>query len=193
MISQFVEQYPTGRIRYAQTSFLELETGTEVHRIEMVGKFSFGLKRGTGGPLAYHTEHPLLQGFNAPYTCLYMNARPMAAVDAAELLVVLEQELNGLAGEWRDRVKGSWHPWWRRIMVHNLMGGQGLLLETVPVFAAEAAARVCARRGVATYLYPHISHRLAPRPEPYALLLVGPNYVVAQDFVVSTLCGAWAK
>lgn len=67
------------------------------------------------------------------------------------------------------------------------------LLDTVPVFAADAAARMCAWHGVATYLYPHISHRLTPRPEPYALLLVGPNYVVAQDFVVSTLCGAWAK
>ncbi|MBT9395224.1 hypothetical protein KLP40_18795 [Hymenobacter sp. NST-14] len=193
MISQFVEQYLTGRIRYTQTSFLELETATEVHRIEMVGKFSFGLKRGTGGPLAYYTEHPLLQGFNAPHTCLYMNARPIAAADAAELLVALEQELNGLAGEWQNRVKGSWHPWWRRIMARNIMGGQGVLLETVPVFAAEAAARVCARHGVATYLFPRISHQLAPRPEPYALLLAGPNYVVAQDFVVSTLCSAWAK
>ena len=68
-----------------------------------------------------------------------------------------------------------------------------MLLDTVPVFAADAAAVVCARHGVSTYLYPQISERLAPRPEPYALLLVGQNYVVAQDFVVSTLCGAWSK
>ncbi|MCR5888358.1 hypothetical protein LRS06_11400 [Hymenobacter sp. J193] len=192
MILQFVAQYSTGRIRYTQTSFLELETATEVHRIDLVGKYSWGLKRGTGGQLAYHTEHPLLWGFNAPHTSLYMNARPMQA-DVGALLVELKQELNGLAGEWQDRVRGSWHPWWRRIVAHNLAGGQGLLLDTVPVFAADAAARVCARHGVATYLFPQVSGRLAPRPEPYVLLLVGTNYVVAQDFVVSTLCGAWAK
>ena len=98
MISQFVELYNYGRIRYTQTSFLELETATEVHRIELVGKFSFGLKRGTGGHLAYYTEHPLLWGFNAPHTSLYMNARPMSAADATELLIELEHELNGLAG-----------------------------------------------------------------------------------------------
>jgi len=108
--------------------------------------------------------------------------------DVEALLAELHQMLNELAGEWRHLVRGDWHPWWRRIVAHTLVRGQGQLLDTVPVFAAEAGARVCARYGLTTYYSPQINEQLAPRPVPYALLLLGQNYVIAQDFYVSTLC-----
>ncbi|SMB79794.1 hypothetical protein SAMN00120144_4224 [Hymenobacter roseosalivarius DSM 11622] len=61
MMEQFVALYPTGQIRYSQTTFLELTTAVEVHRIDFHGKVEARLKRGTGGALAHYTEHPAFQ------------------------------------------------------------------------------------------------------------------------------------
>jgi len=40
MMAQFVRLYGSGIIRYTQTSFLELVTAVEVHRIDFVGLIS---------------------------------------------------------------------------------------------------------------------------------------------------------
>ncbi|GAB2777746.1 hypothetical protein [Hymenobacter latericoloratus] len=47
MMSQFAQLYPYGLIRYTQSTFLELVTDTEVHRIDFIGKLSSHLQRGT--------------------------------------------------------------------------------------------------------------------------------------------------
>ena len=193
-MSQFTQLYPTGLIRYTQSTYLELVTDTEVHRVDFVGKLSGHLQRGTGGAVSFHHNHPLLSGSQGALFTLMARATTRYLDEAALLRAALQEEIRRQAGDWYDFAPATWTMWWHRLAEHNLVANLtrtgGLLLSSVPLAVAQAAAAVCARYGVETYLLPPPQGRPTSPPRPqHQLLLIGRNYVIARRFFVSTLLG----
>ncbi|GAB2777741.1 hypothetical protein HNQ93_001753 [Hymenobacter luteus] len=191
---QFAQLYPYGLIRYTQTSFLELVTATEVHRIDFIGKISWHLQRGTHGPVSVHYDHPLLQGVQGPATTLMARATTRYITDASTLVADLQENIRVQAGEWYGFAPGTWAMWWHRLQVHNIVPDLtrtgGIILNSAPFAVAEAAAAICARHKVETYFAPPREKWSAlPSAASYQLPLIGQNYVVARKFFVSTLYG----
>lgn len=194
MMSQFAQLYPYGLIRYTQSTFFELVTVTEVHRIDFVGKLSARLQRGTYGPVSFHHDHPLLNGVHGPLTSLMARATPYPLLSAPALLAAIRQELQAQAGEWYRFAPATWAMWWHRLAAHNvrpdLPRTGGIILESVPVPVAEAVAAICAEHGVETYWRPAWDRFVSPpAAPPYQLLLIGRSYLIARRFFVSTLIG----
>lgn len=192
MLDQFTQLYPHGLIRYTQTSFLELITDTEVHRIDFQGKISYHLQRGTYGPISFHHAHPLLTGVNGTLTTLLARATRDYLPDAHALLAAIRQEVRNQAGEWYDFTPRSWYMWWHRLSAHNIVPSLtrtgGLILTGVPLSVVEAVTEICTHHGVETYFcLPQEPLPTQPVASPYQLLLIGRNYVIARDFFVSTL------
>ncbi|UOQ66929.1 hypothetical protein [Hymenobacter volaticus] len=159
MMAQFAQLYPVGLIRYTQSTFLELVTDTEVHRIDFRGKLSCRLQRGTYGPVSFHYDHhPSLTGVHGPLASLMARATPYPFIGAPILLAAIRQELQAQAGSWHNFVKGSWTMWWQRLVAHNirpdLTRTGGIILDSVPVLVAEAVADICNYYGVETYYMP---------------------------------------
>lgn len=194
MIKQFAQLYPYGLIRYTQTSYLELVTDTEVHRIDFTGTLSARLQRGTHGPVSFHHNHPLLNGVHGPLTSLMARATPYPLLSAPALLATIRQELQHQAGEWYSFARASYAMWWHRLAAHNvrpdLTRTGGIILESVPVPVAQAVAAICAEHGVETYWRTAWDRFVSPpAASPYQLLLIGRNYLIARKFFVSTLYG----
>lgn len=194
-MTQFAGLYPSGLIRYTQSTFLELVTDTEVHRIDFTGKISAHLRRGTRGAVSFHHEHPLSGGVQGdPLTTLFARATPYPFLGASSLLAAIRQEIRTQAGEWYDFAPHTWAMWWQHLYAHNIVPNLtrtgGIILGNVPVGVAQAVADICARYGVETYVQPAAEqwHSLLTNT-PYRLLLIGHNYIIAQDFFVSTLYG----
>jgi hypothetical protein len=192
MMTQFARLYPSGLIRYSQSTFLELVTDTEVHRIDFQGKISYQLRRGTRGAVSFHHEHPLLSGVQGPSATLMARATRHYLADAPALRAAIRQEVRRQAGEWYDFAPHSWAMWWQRLAAHNirpdLTRTGGIILNGAPIAAAQALADTCTRYGVETYfLPPPESWPMLPTTGPYQLLLIGRNYVMARAFSVSTL------
>ncbi|RTQ46339.1 hypothetical protein EJV47_22715 [Hymenobacter gummosus] len=193
MMTQFAQLYPSGLIRYTQSTYLELVTDTEVHRIDFRGKISAYLRRGSRGRVSFHHEHPLLSGVQGPAATLMARATPRYLTDAPALLTAIRQEIRAQAGEWYDFAPPTWAMWWWRLQACNLVPDLtrtgGIILNSAPVGAVRAIADICARHGVETYFKPPAAHSSSiPGTDPYQLLLIGRNYLIAQKFFVSTLC-----
>ncbi|GGF18902.1 hypothetical protein [Hymenobacter cavernae] len=194
MMAQFAHLYPFGQLRYSQSTFLELVTDTEVHRIDFGGKLNFRLQRGTYGPVSFHDEHhPLLNGVQGPSTTLLARPSPHLIANPAALLADIRQELRTQAGEWHDFVRGSWAMWWQRLLAHNIVPNLtrtgGIILENVPIHVAQAVAEICTHHRVETYYHLPTEQQFTHTAPSYKLLLIGRNYVIAQEFFVSTLYG----
>ncbi|KAA9332028.1 hypothetical protein F0P96_11080 [Hymenobacter busanensis] len=193
MMTKFTQLYPSGLIRYTQSTFLELVTDTEVHRIDFRGKLSSRLRRGTRGPVSFHHDHPLLKGVHGPLASLMARATPYPLLSAPALLADIRQELQTQAGEWYSFVSGSWTMWWQRLVAHNVQPSLtrtgGIILDSVPVEVAQSVADICATHGVETYYYPPQDRWSTHAGNPmYHLLLIGRDYIIAREFFVSTLC-----
>lgn len=195
MMTEFAQLYPSGLIRYTQSTFLELVTDTEVHRIDFRGKISAHLQRGSHGPVSFHHEHPLLGGVQGSYVSTLMaRATPHYLTDAPALLAAIRREICIQAGEWYDFAPHTWTMWWRHLYAHNIVPNLtrtgGIILGTVPVVVARAVAAICAQYGVETYFQSTPEQwSVSPTNTPYHLLLIGRNYIIAQAFFVSTLYG----
>lgn len=192
MMSEFARFYASCLIRYTQSTFLELVTDTEVHRIDFRGKISAHLQRGCRGPVSFYYEHPLLSGIQGQTVSLMARATRHYLADAPALLAAIRQEIRVQAGEWYDFVPHTWAMWWQHLYAHNIVPNLtrtgGIILGPVPVAVAQAMADICTRYGVETYFLPPPEQRLLPPMQtPYKLLLVGRNYVIAREFYVSTL------
>ncbi|UOQ71062.1 hypothetical protein [Hymenobacter cellulosilyticus] len=191
MMEHFTQLYPFGRLRYSQSTFPELVTDTEVHRINFRGKRSFRLQRGSCGAVSFHQEHPLLGNAQGPLTTLLARATRHYLTAPAALLAAIRQELQTQAGEWYDFPAAAHTMWWKRLHAHNIRTDLprtgGLILSGVPIPVAQAVADICAHYGVETYGHePPI--RISATP-PDRLLLIGRSHVIAREFFVSTLCG----
>lgn len=194
MMSQFAQLYPAGLIRYTQSTYLELVTDTEVHRVDFVGKLSCHLQRSTRGAVSFHYTHPLLRGSQGTLVTLMARATTRYLDEAALLRAALQEEIRRQAGDWYDFAPATWSMWWHRLAEHNFVPDLprtgGIILSSVPLAVAQAAADVCTRYGVETYLLPPPQGRPTPPPRPqYQLLLIGRSYVIARSFFVSTLLG----
>lgn len=195
MMSQFAQLYPSGLIRYTQSTFLELVTDAEVHRIDFRGRISAYLRRGCRGPVSFHYEHPLLGGLQGgSVTTLMARATRQYLTEAPALLTAIREEIRFQAGEWYNFAPHTWALWWQHLYAHNIVPNLtrtgGLILGPVPLAVAQAVADICARYGVETYIQTDSEQwSAAPANTPYKLLLIGRNYVIAQEFFVSTLYG----
>ncbi|MCB2377123.1 hypothetical protein LGH70_05990 [Hymenobacter sp. BT635] len=192
MMAQFTQLYPFGQIRYSQSTFLELTTDTEVHRVDFRGKLSGRLQRSGRAAVSFHHEHPLLWGVQGPAATLLARATRRNLENPTALLAAIRQELRTQASEWYDFPAASWTMWWQRLVAHNirldLTRTGGIILSGVPIPVAQAVAAICAQYGVETYGHEPRAQGLTPEG-PYRLLLIGRSYVIAREFFVSTLCG----
>jgi hypothetical protein len=186
MIGHFVTRYPSGRLTYQQTSFLEVTTEVEVHRIDFIGKVTARLKRGTYGELAYATQHPALLHYNAPMSFLTVHSTTSLP---AEFLVAYEQCIVHATAGWRQFAP----PW---SGVHPAALARRLSHATTYHWLNGTFPDVIAQQLVA--LSQHYELAVTCRPlqhwpaqpgkavPPFALLCIGPSYVIAHDFYVST-------
>lgn len=192
MIEQFSALYPTGIIRYSQTTYLELTTTVEVHRIDFHQKVAATLKRGTGGQVGYYCEHPALTYYNGSLAALTIRAFQGVP---ARFLEAFYHRFAALTGEWQ-----AFLPLWCGIqrnqhwLGERLRNGQQHTLY-LPLWVANELQALCWLYGVeASYMEREEllqSRYYFPRPLrtplPLKLLLIGQNYVIAHDFYVSTL------
>jgi hypothetical protein len=190
MIAQFIARYPRGRLTYQQTSFLEVTTAVEVHRIDFIGKLTARLKRGTYGELAYATQHPALRHYNESLSYLTVQA---ATRLPAEFLVAYEQCIAAATAGWRHLVPiwSGTHPTYRVARLRNATIPTWLS-GTFPDFIAQQLVALSHHYQLAVTCRPHQhwpTHpgKVAP---PFALLSIGPSYVIARDFYVSTCVGS---
>ncbi|QNE41987.1 hypothetical protein F1C16_20390 (plasmid) [Hymenobacter sp. NBH84] len=188
MLTQFAQWYPAGRIRYIQSTFLELVTDTEVHRIDFRGKLTCRLQRGTYGPVSFPPQHPLLEALHVPLTMLLARATFRDVADAPTLRRAIRHELQQHPAKWYDFYRHTW-TWCEQQLADynvlpNLTRTGGIILQSVPLPVAQAIARICARYEVETYSIPQ-----HPSTSPFQLLLIGRDYIIAEEFFISTLCG----
>lgn len=185
MIEQFVSLYPKGRITYQQTSFLELTTDVEVHRITFIGKAQARIKRGTYGELAYFTEHPALLNYNSPMSLITVRVRDIPEGFLEAYQSYLSKWRNG----WRHFA--SWtglsfdsdyrlahpHP---RGFYHSLY---------FPDFIAEDIILLCHKYELeVTRTEPRSTlSELRPATKAFGILCIGSSYAIAHDFYASTL------
>ncbi|TGE03731.1 hypothetical protein [Hymenobacter fodinae] len=192
MMEQFSALYPTGTVRYSQTTYLELATSVEVHRIDFHHKVAATLKRGTGGPVSYHGEHPALTYYNGPLAALTVRAPTGLPVGFLEAFY---QRFATLAVEWQ-----AFLPLWSGVQ-RNRQWLEEYLQQGHPhtfylptqvthelqalcwLFDVEASYREWRELLESRYSVPE-PLKIAP---PFNVLFIGQNYVIARDFVVSTL------
>lgn len=190
MLAQFAQLYPHGLIRYTQSTFLELVTDTEVHRIDFEGKISCRLRRGTRGPISFPASHPLLDGLYVPLTTLMARATTHYLPNATALLAAIEVELTRHPITWYDFRRCGWTNNPRHLAAWNILPNLtrtgGIILDGVPSSVAHAVAGICTNYGVETYSLNR--HTPTATDALFDLLLVGDNFVVAREFTVSTLC-----
>lgn len=191
---QFAQLYPYGLIRYTQSSFLELVTDTEVHRIDFLGKLIWRLQRGSYGPISFHYDHPLLSALHVPLTTLMARATSNILHQAPALLHSIRQELYTHQDKWYDFETNAWTRCWQHLSYNNirpdLTRTGGIILNKVPIPIARAIATICSSYGVDIYYLPP-PELVSPPPavSPFKLLLIGQDYAIAREFIVSTLYG----
>ncbi|WP_157530485.1 hypothetical protein [Hymenobacter norwichensis] len=190
MISSFIELYPTAKITYIQSTFLELATDVELHRIEFIGKVEARLKRGIHGELQYRTAHYLLTLYHEPLAHVFLNSR---SGRSEELIEAIDQLILKLPGGWRSQWLKFQSRDTRQEMVRVIERGRGHLLNCVPQVLADEVETLCWLYDANTTMNVRQS---IPRPLPakvnlpFAVLFIGNNYVIAQDFYISTLWSA---
>ncbi|UOG73454.1 hypothetical protein MTX78_15115 [Hymenobacter tibetensis] len=192
MMEQFSALYPTGTIRYSQTTYLELATAVEVHRIDFHHKVAAILKRGTGGQVGYYCDHPALVYYNASLAALTVRA---SLGLPSGFLAAFYHRFATLTADWN-----AFLPVWSGIernqqwLEERLRNGHRHTLY-LPLWVANELQALCWVYGVeASYLKREEllqSRYYFPKPlqspPPFNLLLIGQNYVIARDFYVSTL------
>lgn len=188
MVTPFAQWYPEGRIRYTQSTFLELVTDTEAHRIACRDKFTARLQRGTYGPVSFPPQHPLLEAPHVPLTMLLAWATSRDVADAPALRSAIRHELQQHPAKWYGFFGNTW-TWCEQQLADynvlpNLTRTGGIILQSVPIPVAQTVARICANYEVETYNIPQ-----QPAASPFQLLMISHNYIIAEEFSISTLCG----
>jgi hypothetical protein len=190
MIADFANLYPRGRLTYQQTSFLEVTTEVEVHRIDFIGKVTARLRRGTYGEITYATQHPALLHYNEPLTFLTVRS---AMRLPEEFLVAYEQCITHATAGWQQ-----FAPIWSGVHPTQLAARLAhathyhWLNGTFPNFIAQQLITLSQHYQLAvTWLpqqhWPTQPGKVAP---PFAFFSIGPSYVIAHDFYVSTYVGS---
>lgn len=191
MLTQFAQLYPVGLIRYTQTTFLELVTDTEVHRIDFRGKITSRLQRGTRGPVLFPQTRPLLNALHVPLTTLMARATTHTLADAPALLAAIREELHHHSDRWYNFHRSEWTNCGQCLTHYNILPNLtltgGIILDSVSTAIAQAVEPICAYYSVETYFLTQLLP--SPTPSPFQLLLVGGSYIIAREFFVSTLCG----
>lgn len=192
MMEQFAALYPSGTVRYSQTSSLELTTTVEVHRIDFRHRVAAHLKRGTGGEVTFCTDHPALLYYNGPITALTFS---ISAGASAAFLAAYEQCLTACTTGWRAFLPtwsgiGKQLPWlneWlRRGNAYTIYAPEWVADEIVAVCKVYGAETRGLKRGELLHSRYFVLKPLRVEP-PFNALFIGQNYIIARDFYVSTL------
>jgi hypothetical protein len=187
MLSDFIERYNEATIVATQSTYLDLQVAAGVFRLYYVDKVEFRLKKGTHGPLAHYSHHPLLVDYQQPHATVYVTSQ---ASNPDGLWQDIAQAVARASNNWRSA--NSYLLQWRHgadrwaVAKQNLVDGRGLLVEAAPLAIAEAVVEACTRHGATTSLLAAPEPRLGPVP-PFGVLFIGSCYVVARSFQIQSL------
>lgn len=162
-----------------QTTYVQLKTDTQSYKVSFINKKEFDLKKGTVGELKYYEEHPLLIDFNEILESTYIGSK----AEDAEL--VADEVKNAI-----EEVTLGWRPWTTyfvnrnaqygyQIFMNNLKTGNGKILDSPPTITKKVV-EVLSKHSIKTSTVDSRPYEI----KKSKLLLIGNNYVIAEDFKV---------
>lgn len=184
-LSQVIDWFANGAsgvIVKLQTTFLEIvldepsEHRGKRLRIRYLDKADYNLQRGKIDSLSISSDHPLAIEFTQPHNTMFFNSMPQDPKAFLEdLSLAADQTFQG----WRSIerfLNGMPDP------VKLVTKGSGLLL-TGPKVLTREIEKVAQKHGV------HLTVLAGKEPETIGVkvLLMGGNYIVAQDFTAEIL------
>jgi hypothetical protein len=158
-----------------QSTYLLLELGTQLMRVDFFRKKEFSLLKGTNGTIHVSGNHPLLFDYNQTWATTYINSKA-ALPDLLELQIKKAiDDFTESRRSWLNYLpKGYLMP--TEILRRNLREGNGLLLDA-PISIAQEVTRICDEHEVQTKTFV-----TEVNPTPHKVFLLGDSYVIAEDF-----------
>ena len=161
-----------------QSTFVNIQTGTTILKVNFKGKVEFHLIKNTSGTLLLSHKSPLLIDHNEPWIEVFINSRPS---DPDLLLSNIKSTIDAKTEgkrNWQNYVTKDSNFRFENFL-RNIKEGNGLLLYA-PVSIAKEVELVCKSHGVLTK-----SFNYSEETDSKKLLSIGINYVIAKDFVIS--------
>lgn len=162
-----------------QTTYVQLKVDGLSYKVSYLNKKEFILKRGTVGELQFYEDHPLLIAFNEILESTYIGSK----ADDVELVA------NEVKKAIEEATLG-WHHWTiylvnrnaqygYQIFISNLMTGSGKILDAPPTITKKVV-EVLRKHSIDTSTLKSRHYEIRKNK----LLLIGTNYVIAEDFKV---------
>ena len=167
-------------VMVAQTTFAVLTMPDKQFRVDYLEKAEACLRPGMRGKFSSCSEHPLLLNYNNRLVTVYINSRPQ---DPENLLVVIQQRIEGIFQGWRDwrGILNGGKRFGEGLLRKNLLDGSGMLLPGAPASVAKAVIGACSEHGASNYFHGDLENT-SPVGPAFHLLLIGDGYVIARDF-----------
>jgi hypothetical protein len=165
-----------GTVISSQATYVVMAINGRNIRFDFIGKVEFRLEKDTSGICSILSEHPILIDHNEPWSETYINSIPS---DPEIFIKDIREGITNITGGWRDWkkyvTKGTLFTFsnFRR----NVLAGNGLLSHA-PTSVMKVIVECCELHKVATYTFDGTY-----KPSVKKLLLVGQNFVVAEDFI----------
>ena len=162
-----------------QTTYVQLKADTQSYKVSFINKKEFNLNKGTVGELQFYEDHPLLIDFNEILESTYIGSKAEdAELVANEIKKAIEEITLG------------WRPWTTyfvnrnaqygySIFLNNLMTGSGKILDAPPTITKKVV-EVLRKHSIDTNTLDSRHYEI----KKSKLLLIGNNYVIAEDFKV---------
>ncbi|WP_210489411.1 hypothetical protein [Rufibacter aurantiacus] len=162
-----------------QTTYVQVKTDNKSYKISFINKKEFELKKGTVGELLFYEDHPLLIDFNEILESTYIGSK----AEDAEL--VADEVKKAI-----EEVTLGWRPWTTffvnrnaqygyQIFMNNLKTGSGKILDAPPTITKKVV-EVLHKHSIVTSTLDSRHYEI----KKSKLLLIGNNYVIAEDFKV---------
>ena len=162
----------------SQTTYVILKVNGCELRVNFHNKQEFVLKRKEVGNLDYLVDHPLLKDYNEQSVSIYINSKPK---DLAKLNIDIQASIDeSMQGwrNWKDYVTSKSSRLSIETFTNNLLSGSGRIFEG-PSSVASKVTEVCEKHNVLTKSFVSI-----PKQNQFKLLLIGNNYVIAEEFKI---------
>lgn len=161
-----------------QTTYVIIKVGDQKFRVNFFCKQEFLLRKGGTGQLHCLTDHPLLKDYNEQSVSIFINSKPK---QFAKLNFDIQKSFNESMQGWRN-----WKGYVSNVSsglsfetyTNNLHSGSGLVFDG-PSSVAEKVIEVYEKYNVLTK-----SFTTPPKQKQFKLLLIGSNYVIADEFKI---------
>lgn len=162
-----------------QTTFVILKVDGQELRVNFYDKQEFVLKKGAVGELDYLIDHPLLKDFNEQSVSIYINSKPknLAKLNF-DIQASIYESMQGWRN-WKDYITSKSSGILIETFTNNLLSGSGKIFEG-PSSVAAKITEVYEKHDVLTKSF--IS---TAKQNQFKLLLVGNNYVIADEFKIN--------